>query len=87
MTHNDCFTKQKHAKELFSRFIESSIIWAQSKDPFYKSRRKVISHAFYASKLKAMSDIVFKVIHERLLKWEQIYPSGELDMVSELISL
>lgn len=47
----------------------------------------MVAHAFYASKLKAMSDTIFATIYNRLLKWPTLYPSGELDLVRELIQI
>ena len=84
-TYNDVFTKQEYSQHLFSNFAWNSLLWAKSSDPSYKPRRQLISHAFYASKLRAMSDTIFEVIHHRLLEWPELYPQGELDLVAELI--
>ena len=62
-TYNEVFTKQDHAKQLFSRLWWNSLIWTQSSDPSYKPRRKMIAHAFYANNLRAMSETIFSVIH------------------------
>ena len=58
-TYNEVFTKHEHAKKVFSDLFWNSVLWAKSAEPSYKPRRKIITHAFYASKLKAMSDIIF----------------------------
>lgn len=81
VTYNEVFTKQDHAKRLFSGLFWNSILFAKSAEPSYKPRRKLIAHAFYANKLRAMSDTIFEVIHHRLLEWPKLYPQGELDLV------
>ena len=86
-TYNSVFTKEDHAKKAFSNLFWNSLIWTKSADPTYKPRRHLISHAFYASKLKAMSDTVFKVIEKRLMEWPTIFNEGKLDMVKELIHI
>ena len=86
-TYNDCFTKHPFAANLFSNFMWNALIWTKSAEPSYKPRRHLVAHAFYASKLKAMSDTIFATIYNRLLKWPALYPSGELDLVHELIQI
>ena len=81
------FTKHEHAKKVFSDLFWNSLLWAKSAEPSYKPRRKIITHAFYASKLKAMSDIIFSVIHHRILEWPTVYSSGELNLVDELCQI
>ena len=85
--YNSVFTKDEYTKNLTSDMLRRSLIWAKSEEPTYKPRRKVVSHAFYASKLQAMSDTVFEVIHERLLQWPSLYPLGEIDLVKELVEI
>ena len=34
-----------------------------------------------------MSETIFSVIHERLLKWPELHPDGSLDLVRELIQI
>lgn len=87
VTFNSVFTKQEHAKWLFSDFIWNALGFTKSDDPSYKPRRKLISHAFYASKLKAMSNIIFDQIYNELIKWETKYPDGHLDLVAELAQI
>lgn len=87
VTYNDHFDKEGYARKLFSTLFWDSIIWAKSSDPTYKPRRKLISHAFYSNKLRAMSDTIFEVIHKRLLEWPKAFPDGQLDLVEELISI
>lgn len=45
----------------------------------------MISHALFASKLRAMSDTIYDVIQKRLLAWPKMYPTGEMDLVDDLI--
>ena len=67
-TYNNVFTKEDYVRNLFSsEFVWNCLLWQKSADPSYKPRRKLIAHAFYASKLKAMSDTIFEVINTRLL--------------------
>jgi len=87
VTYNDVLSKQDHAQKLFAGLFYNSIIMSKSAEPSYKPRRKLISHAFYASKLRAMSDTIFEVLHHRLLEWPQVYPKGELDLVQELVQI
>ena len=75
-TYNDSFTKHPESQRLFSNFMWNSLIWSKSDEPTYKPRRKLVAHAFYASKLKAMSDTICETIHNRLLKWPELYPDG-----------
>jgi len=84
-THDKVFDKQEHAKNLFSDLVWNSLLFKKTAEPSYKPRRKLITHAFYASKLRGMSEIILKAIHQRLLKWNTLYPEGELDLVKELI--
>lgn len=86
-TYNEVFTKQEYAKTLFSDLIWNCLMFQKSAEPSYKPRRKILSHAFYASKLKAMSDTIFSIIHKRLLEWPSLYPGGELDLVGELVQI
>jgi cytochrome P450 len=83
--YNSVFTKGDYTKNLIGDMLNKSLIWTKSEDKTYKPRRKVVSHAFYGSKLQAMSDTIFEVIHERLLKWPTLYSSGEIDLVNELV--
>ena len=83
-TYNECFTKHNFAQNLFSKFMWNSIIWAPTAVPSYKPRRQLIAHAFYASKLKAMSNTMFEVIHSRMIQWPQLFPDGRVDLVAEL---
>lgn len=85
--YNDVFTKGEYTKNLTGEMLKKALIWTKSKDPSYKPRRKVMAHAFYASKLHAMSDAIFEVIHQRLLKWPSLFPNGEIDMVKELVQI
>ena len=62
-TYNDVFTKHGHAQRRFRPAFWHSILFAKSVEPSYKPRRKLISHAFYASKLRAMGDTIFEGIH------------------------
>ena len=86
-TYDKFFTKQEHAKHLMSSLLPNGIIFAKSADPTYKTRRKLIVHAFYASKLRAMSDGIFDVIHQRLIQWPKLFPKGEFDLVKEMIHI
>jgi len=83
--YNSVFTKGDYTRNLTTDLLYKSLIWTKSEDKSYKPRRKVVSHAFYGSKLQAMSDTIFEVIHERLLKWPTLYPSGQIDLVNELV--
>ena len=83
-TYNDAFTKHQFSRDHFSSFMWNSLIWAKSAEPSYKPRRRLVAHAFYASKLKAMNETIFETIHSRLLKWPQLYPNGKIDLVQEL---
>ena len=67
--------------------MKNSIVFNKSEEPTYKPRRKLIAHSFYASKLRSMSDTIFDVIHERLLTWDKQHPSGEIDLVEELVDI
>lgn len=73
--------------ELAGPLFGDGILAMNSATPSYKPRRKMISHALFASKLRAMSDTIFEVIHERLLEWPLLYPNGEMDLVNELINM
>ena len=75
-TYNEVFQKHEFTRNMFSDMTWRCLLWASSYDPTYKPRRKLISHAFVASKLRAMSDIMFEVINKRLLEWPNRYPSG-----------
>ena len=86
-TYDKFFTKQEHARNLLSALLYNSILLTPSADPSYKVRRKLIAHAFYASKMRAMSDVIFDVIHQRLIQWPKLFPDGELDLVKELIHI
>ena len=66
LTYNEVFTKHSHVQERYSELVWSSILWAKSAEPTYKPRRKLISHAFYKSKLQAMSKIMFDIINNRM---------------------
>ena len=87
VTHNKVLEKHDHAKILYTDLFWNSIIFEKSSASSYKPRRKLISHAFYANKLKAMSGMIFDEIHERLQVWETTYPTGELDLVAELAQI
>ena len=62
-TYNEVFQKQEYTRNLFSDMIWNSLLFAPTAEPSYKPRRKLISHAFVASKLGAMSDTIFEVIN------------------------
>ena len=62
-TYNEAFQKQEYTRNLFSDMIWNSLLFAPTAEPSYKPRRKLISHAFVASKLGAMSDTIFEVIN------------------------
>ena len=85
--YNNVFTKGDYTQKQFGDLIYNALIWTRSEDKSYKPRRKIVAHAFYGSKLQAMSDTIFEVIHERLLKWPTLYPSGQIDLINELASL
>ena len=87
VTHNGAFTKHEYTKNLFSELTWNSLIWTKSAEPTYKPRRKLIAHAFYASKLRAMNDTMKKTILNRILAWPQLYKNGEVDLVSELANI
>ena len=87
MTYNQVSTKGPHVGDLFGPILEDGIFTLFSEAPSYKPRRKVVSHALFASKLRAMSDTIFEVLHKRLLEWPTIYPKGEMDLVGELIKV
>lgn len=61
-TYDKFFTKEEHTRDLLTSLLHNSILTTPSADPTYKARRKLIAHAFYASKMRAMSDIIFDVI-------------------------
>lgn len=86
-TYDKAFTKHRFSQSLFGKFTWHSLIWARSDEPSYKPRRQLISHAFYASKLHAMSDTIFDTIHSRTVQWPQLFPQGQLDLVSELVQI
>ena len=65
--YNSVFTKADYTRHLTSDLLNKSLIWAKSEHKTYKPRRKVVSHAFYGSKLQGMSETIYEVIHERLL--------------------
>ena len=65
--YNHLFTKHDYGKRLMSCFGWNSLIWSKSAVPSYKPRRRLISHAFYSSKLNAMSDTIFDAIYSRLI--------------------
>ena len=67
--------------------MKNSIVFSKSEEPSYKPRRKLIAHSFYASKLRSMSDTIFDIIHKRLLTWDKSHPSGEIDLVEELVNI
>ena len=87
VTYNDCFTKADYTRDLFGGFMKNSILFTKSADPSYKTRRKLIAHAFYASRLRAMTEVIFQVILERLLQWEKFHPTREIDIVEELTEI
>ena len=84
MTYNELVDKHQHSQEVFADFGWHSLIWAKSAEPSFKPRRKIINHAFYASKLKAMSDIIFKAINNRILEWPTVFSNGVIDLPKEL---
>jgi hypothetical protein len=84
VTYNDCFTKSDYTRNLLGGLMKNSLLINRSAEPSYKARRKLVAHAFYASRLKAMTETIFEVIHERLLSWEKWHPTGEIDLVEEL---
>jgi len=51
-TYDKVFTKQEHARHLFSEMLWTSLLLTPTADPLYKPRRKLLSHAFYGSKLR-----------------------------------
>ena len=87
VTHNKVLEKHEFTKNLYTDLFWNSILFEKSSAPSYKPRRKLISHAFYANKLKEMSGMIFDEIHERLKLWETTYPTGELDLVAELAQI
>ena len=80
-------SKGPHVGSLFAQIFDDGILSMQSDLPSYKPRRKVVAHALFASKLRAMSDTIFEVIHERLMEWSTLFPKGEMDLVEELITI
>ena len=87
VTYNEFFTKQDYTRNLFGDITWNSLIWTKSAEPTYKPRRKLIAHAFYASKLRSMSEIIKKTILERVLAWPELFADGELNMVPETSSI
>ena len=65
--YNSVFTKGDYTKNLVGEMMRNALLWEKSASPSYKPRRKAVAHAFYASRLQAMSETIFEVIHERLL--------------------
>lgn len=87
VTYNDCFTKSDYTKNLLGGLMRNSIVFSKTSEPSYKARRKLVAHAFYASRLRAMTETIFEVIHQRLLSWDKFHPSGEIDLVEELTEI
>lgn len=87
ITHNKVSSKGPYIKELAGPLLNDGILVASSSAPSYKPRRKLISHALFASKLRNMSDTIFEVIQKRLLEWPTLYPESEMDLVDELIKI
>ena len=87
VTYNDCFTKSDYTRNLFGGFLKNSLLFNRTSEPSYKARRKLVAHAFYASRLRAMTEVIFEVIHERLLSWDKWHPTGEIDLVEEFATV
>ena len=87
VTYNDCFTKSEYTKDMFGGLMANSILLNKTAEPSYKARRKLIAHSFYASRLRAMTETIFEVIHQRLLSWDKFHPTGEIDLVEELTEI
>jgi len=55
---NKANTKHKEGKDMWFKFNYRSLLWADTHDPEYPLKRKVVSGAFFKSKLVNMTRII-----------------------------
>lgn len=87
VTNDKYLEKHDHARFKYTDIYWNGILFAKSGGPTYRPRRKLITHAYFASKMKAMSDMIADVIHECLSEWETRFPTGKLDLISEIATI
>ena len=57
----EALTKHKSMRGVFCKFAPLSILVADTDDPTYAPKRKVLSGAFFKSKIQGMTNMVKKV--------------------------
>jgi len=58
VTKNQFYSKHENERSLSQPLLGTNIISMESNDPEYKTKRKVLSQAFFKNKIRAMMDCV-----------------------------